>query len=136
MHVLVAEDEGFSRLLLEKLLKQLEFQVTTVDSGQKAFELLRDPKGPRLALLDWHLPDMEGPEICQRIRQLTLPYRFMLLLTAKTGTQHMKKAFEKGADSFIEKPFEMEFLAAKLLSVKRQLGHMMQLETLNPVATE
>ena len=69
MKILIADDEAISRRLLEKTLEREGYEVIAVDNGRLALQQLSLPDAPRLALLDWMMPEMDGPSVCQAIRQ-------------------------------------------------------------------
>ena len=70
MKILIADDDALSRRLLEKMLSRAGYQVTSVENGRLAVEQLHQPNGPRLALLDWVMPVLDGPGVCTEIRRL------------------------------------------------------------------
>ena len=120
MRVLVVEDSAVYRHLIEGLLREWAFDVTSVNDGAKAWDLLQQPDAPRLVLLDWMLPGMDGIELCRRIRGCE-PYVYTLLLTAKAEKEHLLEAMEAGADDYLIKPFDAPELKARLLAGKRIL---------------
>lgn len=83
--------------------------------------MLVKPDGPRLALLDWMLPEIEGVEICRRLRARPEgePYTYTVLLTGKSRKQEMLEAMDAGADDFLAKPFDPAELKARLMAGKR-----------------
>ena len=69
---------------MEKLLRQIGYEVVVAVNGRDAVEKLLDSDGPRLALLDWMMPEMDGPQVCERLRAATeRPYVYVILLTSK-----------------------------------------------------
>lgn len=106
--ILIAEDEAFSRALLRRTLESAGFQVLAVDNGKDALTNLLDVNGPPVAILDKHLPEISGPEICRRVRlDPSLPYRYLLILTASSTDESMKESLLSGADAFLGKPFDV-----------------------------
>src|SRR5260370_8309646 len=92
--------------------------VTLAESGSEAWRTREQPDAPKLVLLDWVLPDLDGIELCQRIRQAGAsgPYVYVILLTSKEGRQNMLDAMQAGADDYLMKPFdELELKAPPLL---------------------
>jgi CheY-like chemotaxis protein len=80
--ILIAEDDPVSRRVLETLLKKWGYEVVGANDGLEAARLLESREAPRMAVLDWMMPGLEGVQVCQRIRQdATRPYMYMLLLT-------------------------------------------------------
>src|SRR3954464_1285623 len=67
---LIAEDDLLSRLLLERMLAEWDYEAVAVSNGAEALRCLRVENAPKLAVLDWVMPEMEGPEMCRRLRAL------------------------------------------------------------------
>src|SRR5271155_2780078 len=117
MQALVVDDSAVYRKLIGDHLRGWGFAVTLAQSGAEASEILKQPDSPKLVLLDWVLPDLDGTEVCQRIRQAgsTGAYVYVILLTGKQGHQNMLDAMTAGADDFLLKPFDKMELKARLL---------------------
>ena len=115
MKILVADDEAVSRHLLEKTLTRASYEVIAVENGVLAAEQLCRPDGPRLALLDWVMPELLGPDVCRHVRQRRdQPYVYMVLLTSKESKQDVVAGLESGADDYLIKPFDPDELKARL----------------------
>lgn len=111
---LVVEDDASIRTLLQKTLVARGHDVTAVASGTEAWELLQETFFP-IVLLDWMLPDLDGLEVCKRLR--TLPhgdYTTVLLATAKNKPADWALALEAGADDYMTKPFSVRHLDIRL----------------------
>jgi two-component system cell cycle response regulator len=123
MQVLIVDDSPVYRKLIADHLHGWGFGCTVVGNGSQAWELLQKADSPKLVLLDWVLPDVDGIELCKRIRQgrSCRPYIYVILLTGKDGRQNMLKAMEAGVDDYLEKPFDESELKARLLVGKRIL---------------
>ena len=123
MKILVAEDSSFYRKIIADHLREWNFEFTCVRNGNEAWRALTKQDAPRLALLDWVLPDIEGIELCRRLRCRPEgePYTYTVLLTAKTEKEEMLRGMEAGADDFLAKPFDPLELKARLLVGKRIL---------------
>src|SRR5580692_2817779 len=121
MIILLAEDSAFYRRMIAKHLREWEFDFVDVRDGKEAWKVLVQQDGPKLALLDWVLPEIEGIEICRRLRSRPegAPYTYTVLLTAKSQKQEMLEAMDAGADDFLAKPFDPAELKARLLAGKR-----------------
>ena len=123
MQALVVDDSAVYRKLIGDHLRSWGFGVTLAETGSEAWRILEQPNAPKLVLLDWVLPDLDGIELCQRIRQAgsSSPYTYIILLTSKEGRQNMLQAMQAGADDYLVKPFDELELKARLLVGKRIL---------------
>ena len=120
--VLIADDDAFTRRLLQKTLQQSGYEVFAVENGRLALECLCSKSRPRLALLDWLMPELNGLELCREIRRHSeYPYIYMILLTAKTSKEDIVKGLEAGADDYLTKPWDFEELKARLRAGERVL---------------
>jgi two-component system, cell cycle response regulator len=131
--VLLAEDSAVYRLLIETQLRNWGFKLVLANDGQEAWKILSAANAPRLALLDWVLPEIDGIEICRRLRTRTEQgqYTYVVLLTAKSKKGEMLEAMDAGADDFLAKPFDPLELRARLLVGKRILELQNQLVSAN-----
>jgi diguanylate cyclase (GGDEF)-like protein len=122
MRILIADDELMSRRLLEKTLQRVGYDVTAVENGWLAADQLCKPEGPRLALLDWIMPELDGPGVCREVRKRKdQSYVYMILLTSKEKKEDVVAGLESGADDYLTKPFDPEELKARLRSGTRIL---------------
>jgi CheY-like chemotaxis protein len=125
MKVLIAEDDPVSRRLLEATIKTFGFEVILAADGAQAWAVLQGEDPPSLAILDWMMPEMDGVEICRRVRQLpaaTSPY--LILLTAKSEKTDVVIGLDAGANDYLTKPFDRSELRARI-----QVGtHVLELQ--------
>lgn len=119
--ILLAEDSPIYRRLIEAQFKEWGFSYVLATDGKEAWKHLCRPDAPGLALLDWVLPEIDGLEICRRLRAHAdkMSYTYTILLTAKSRQQEMLEAMDAGADDFLPKPFDPPELKARLLVGKR-----------------
>jgi phosphoserine phosphatase RsbU/P len=113
--VLIAEDDMISRRLLEATLTRWGYEVVVTCDGMAAWEVLRSPEAPALAILDWMMPGMDGIEVCRRVRSAptaTPPY--LILLTAKGRREDIVIGLQAGANDYVTKPFDREELHARM----------------------
>lgn len=122
MKILLAEDDPVSSRLVQHVLESAGYDVVSVAEGDTAAALLSGPDGPRLALIDWMMPGMDGPSVCKEVRRRRQqPYVYMVLLTAKESTEDVIAGLEAGADDYLKKPVHAAELKARLRSGQRIL---------------
>jgi two-component system, cell cycle response regulator len=115
MRVLIADDEPVSRLILQALLVKWGYDVVSAEDGDAAWEMLKSPDAPRMALLDWMMPGQNGVDVCRALRRLRPePYTYILLLTAKDAKESVVEGLESGADDYLTKPFNPQELKARI----------------------
>jgi DNA-binding response OmpR family regulator len=115
MKVLVADDDEVTRCLLEANLKDWDYEVSAVTDGSEALRVLNDGPLPDIILLDWMMPEKEGPEVCRIIRSRPqMASVYIILLTALGGRQNLIEGLEAGADDYVTKPFDRGELRARL----------------------
>ncbi|HVB34497.1 MAG TPA: diguanylate cyclase [Patescibacteria group bacterium] len=121
--VLIAEDDPVARRVVETFLTKWGYNVLAVTDGAEAWRILQSHDAPRLALLDWKLPGLEGIEVCRRVRlDSTHPYIYIVLLTASGQKQDLLAALHAGADDYLVKPFDAAELRARLYVGRRILA--------------
>ncbi len=129
--ILIVEDNREIRLLLEMTLKPLGHEVVSAENGHQALQLYKDRFFP-IMLTDWMMPEMNGVELCQKLRASDLPgYVFIVLLTAKDSQKDIITGLEAGADDYLVKPFNNAELKARLRTAKRILGLERTLKSAN-----
>jgi diguanylate cyclase (GGDEF)-like protein len=130
MRILIAEDDPVSRRLLEATLARWEYEIVVTGDGTEALKHLRGPDPPRLAILDWMMPGIDGVQVCQEVRKrVKEPYVYILLLTAKSRKQDAVEGMNAGADDYISKPFDSNELKVRLEAGKRILQLQAELVT-------
>ncbi len=123
MKILIAEDNHLYRLALQATLQEWGYEVVAVADGVSAFDILAGEDAPKLAILDWMMPGLEGTEVCRRIRALHKPEPpYLIVLTSKDSKENMVAALESGADDHIAKPFDRAELKARLRVGLRIVG--------------
>jgi diguanylate cyclase (GGDEF)-like protein len=121
--ILVADDSPVFRDMLQKMLLEWGYETIAVSDGRQAWDLLRQENGPRLALLDWMMPGMEGAEVCRQVRAgVRDRYVYMILLSVRAGLDDVVTGIESGADDYIVKPFEVDELHARVRAGRRVLA--------------
>ncbi|MEK8130569.1 response regulator transcription factor [Paenibacillus filicis] len=119
IHVLVVDDEWNMRNLLRIYLSKSGFQVTEASGGSEALSVIKQSSFD-LIILDVMMPDMDGWDVCKKIRKVNQSP--ILMLTARTETQDKVHGFNVGADDYVVKPFEPEELIARVFALIRRAG--------------
>src|ERR1700722_13010902 len=115
MKILIADDDEMSRRLLGRTLEREGYEVIAVNNGRSALEQLSLLDGPRLALLDWMMPELDGPGVCREIRKRSdRPYVHIVLVTSRGSKQDIVAGLESGADDYLTKPWDPAELTARL----------------------
>lgn len=117
-HILVADDDKHTRMLLRAVLESENYTVSTAENGEQALELL-DREHIDLVILDVMMPEMDGYEFTRIVRQTdsTLP---ILMVTAKHLPEDEKKGFLVGTDDYITKPIDEEKLLLRIKALLRR----------------
>lgn len=133
MRILIAEDDATSLLMLAGILEKCGHECVKTRNGTDAWEVLRQANAPKLAILDWMMPGMAGPELCERVRSLESdepPY--LILLTARDDTRSVVQGLKSGADDYLSKPYDPDELMARIhvgeriLDLQSRLTHRME----------
>lgn len=129
MNVLIAEDDTTSRAILKAVLSKWGYTVTAVDNGLSVLEILEKPQPPRLLILDWNMPVMDGLEVCQKIRALypLAPFH-IIMLTARAEKSHMVTGLDAGANDYIAKPYDNDEIRARINVGRRMIEVQEELE--------
>src|SRR5579872_1003846 len=111
LNALVADDDRVTAELLAHHLRRWEFDVRIVSDGGEAWDRLRAASAPTLAVIDWMMPRMDGPDVCRRVRrELPLANDYLILLTARDKREDVVAGLDAGADYYLIKPFDVEEL--------------------------
>jgi two-component system cell cycle response regulator len=115
VRVLIAEDDVASRSLLGRILTRWGYEVTSTADGVEAWRELQGRDPPRLAIVDWMMPGLDGVELCRRVREAdaTRP-PYIILLTAREGKHDVVIGLDAGANDYVGKPFDRDELHARL----------------------
>jgi len=123
MQILLADDNRVFRDMLQKVLLEWGYEVVVAHNGEQALEFLRQQNGPRLAILDWMMPGMEGDEVCRQVRAgVGGHYVYILRLNIRADLEDIVQGMNSGADDYIAKPFQFDELRARLRAGRRVLA--------------
>lgn len=121
MNILIADDSRPIRAMLRALLETADHTVVEAEDGAAALRVLEGDRAPTLALLDWNMPGLTGPEVCRRVRARTNePFVYLVLVTTRRDRSAMLDGLRSGANDYIVKPFDEEALLARI-----QIGEQM-----------
>ena len=113
--ILVADDDPVFRHQMESLLQKWGYHVDIARGGNEAWEQLQQPGGAGILLLDWMMPDVDGVDLCQRIKaEFHLRSTYIILVTANPLADDLVCALDAGADDFIAKPVNTVELLARI----------------------
>ena len=115
MKTLIAEDDSTTRTILVGILKKWGYNVTAVSDGLSAWEVLQQPDPPRLVILDWIMPEMDGLEVIKQVRaHLVDQPPYIILLTSKDDKADIISGLDAGANDYVKKPFDNDELYARI----------------------
>ncbi len=119
MNILIAEDDKISKKMLQTILIKDGHGVSAVEDGVKALEAIRKST-PDMLITDWMMPDLDGLELCRRLRALQLPsYVYIILLTALIEKERIREGLDAGADDYVTKPYDRTELLARVRAGER-----------------
>lgn len=127
--VLVADDDTPTRILLRAAISQWGYETVEAKDGLEAWDILQKPDAPRIVILDWMMPKLDGIALCQRCRDELDTHPYIILLTQVSGTNNLVIGLEAGADEFLSKPFNMAELRSRLYVGSRIVNYENQLQT-------
>lgn len=132
MDILLAEDSEPTRIMIKLILEKLGFTVTEASDGREAWNILMRDNSPRIAILDWLMPEISGIELVKKIRaqeSTTKQYTYIIMLTSNGEAAHSEESFNAGVDNYLTKPINHHNLSVTLNIAKRIIQLQTQLET-------
>jgi phosphoserine phosphatase RsbU/P len=115
VNILIAEDDPVSSYMLETTLSKWGYRVTIANDGDLALQTLQQKDAPQLVILDWMMPNLDGIELCRKLREDPAKQStYIILLTAKSDKKDVVIGLDMGADDYITKPFDSEELRARV----------------------
>jgi diguanylate cyclase (GGDEF)-like protein len=122
MQILLAEDQPTAAIFLCRTLEKMGHHVTVASDGEKAWQMLRQGDVP-LLISDWMMPNLDGPDLCRRIRAVGGErYIYIILLTSRDRREDRLEGLRAGADDFLTKPPDADELAIRLEIAERILA--------------
>ncbi len=119
MKILIVDDCPISRRVLDRNLTAWGYDTRLAHNGREALESLNMVESPRLVVLDWNMPELDGIEVCQAIRREQSPYRYIIFLTGFREKIDAIEALRSGADDFLTKPVVPEELRQRIRAGQR-----------------
>jgi two-component system, cell cycle response regulator len=120
MRVLIAEDDAASRMILRRAVQRFGHEVLVAEDGRKAWKLYRETPGVDVVISDWMMPDMDGLELCHRLREEKRDeYTYFIFLTTLNGKEHLLEGMQAGADDYLSKPLDRDQLEVRLIAAAR-----------------
>lgn len=129
MRILIAEDDLTSRAILKGMLEKFGHVVVVTVNGEEALRVMLQPDAPKLAILDWMMPQMDGREVVRRVRAIQSPESppYLIFLTAKAEKADIIAGLDAGANDYLSKPFDVGELRARIEVAKRMIETQEQL---------
>ena len=125
LQVLIADDDPVYRKLLENSITRWGFPVRTTSDGEETLRCLLANDGPKVAIIDWNMPKLDGIGVCRSVRErYSMTDVFLLILTARTEPDDLAMALDAGANDYVAKPFDRTELKARLTMGQRLVGLM------------
>jgi sigma-B regulation protein RsbU (phosphoserine phosphatase) len=120
LKILIAEDEFTTRMMVQVCLENWGYRVESVTNGEEAWAMLQKPDAPHIAILDWEMPELDGIEVCRRVKEMGMenpPY--IILLTGRDSEKDIIRGFDAGAEDYMTKPFNDNELRARVRVAER-----------------
>jgi phosphoserine phosphatase RsbU/P len=128
MRILIAEDDATSRIVLATVLTKDGYNVTATDDGGAAWEVLKKPNAPRLAILDLMMPGIDGLELVRRVRAIpSAAPPYLIIVSTKSEKADVISALDAGANDYLTKPFDPGELRARIEVGRRMIEMRFQL---------
>src|SRR5262249_3760217 len=121
MKVMIAEDNLATRLALTEMVAAWGFEVHSACDGLDAWQQLQPAQSPRLLIVDWMMPRLDGLELCRRVRRSVPGPAYIILLTARDDPKDIIVGLEEGADEYLTKPVSDDELRARINAGRRIL---------------
>lgn len=119
MRVLIVEDDAVSRTILERSVTKLGHECVVAANGAEAWERFRT-SDVKVVISDWMMPEMDGVELCRRVRAAEGDtYTYFILLTSLSDQEHLRVGIDAGADDYLNKPLNLYELVVRLRTAER-----------------
>lgn len=120
MKILIADDNPIWRALVKRHLELWGHEPVVAENGAQAWDLLRRENAPRLAILDWQMPGLDGIDVCRRVkRDPNHPFTYVVMLTSRDAQEDMVAGLDAGADDYLTKPIDPALLRSRIAAAER-----------------
>jgi CheY-like chemotaxis protein len=128
MKILVVDDDPIARKVLDAFLKQMRCEVDIVEDSHRALCAMLAPDAPHIAIIDWMMPNLTGPELCAKLREHEFEIQpYLLMLSARKEKGDIAAALDAGADDFLTKPFNIMETQARLRVAEKAINRQLVL---------
>ncbi len=118
--ILVADDDPVVRRVIQRAIEEDGWAVQLAADGHEAWRAIEGADPPRIVVLDWSMPGIDGIDICRRVRgRAGVSYVYLLMLTARADKDDVVRALDSGADDYLVKPFHPEELRSRIRAAER-----------------
>lgn len=129
--ILIADDDEATRILLRAAITQWGYQIVEASNGEEAWQILQQPDPPKILIIDWVMPKLDGLSLCKKIEKELNYHPYIIFLTRMSGTENVIEGLEAGADEFLLKPFDMAELRIRIFAGERIIKYRDKLEEKN-----
>jgi serine/threonine protein kinase len=120
MKILVAEDNAIWRAVVARHITSWGHEPVVAENGTQAWEILQRDDAPRLAILDWQMPGLDGIDVCRRVkRDPNHPFTYVVMLTSRDAQEDMVAGLDAGADDYLTKPIDPALLRSRIAAAER-----------------
>ena len=129
MRILLADDDRVARTVLDTFLRQSKHEVVIVEDGANALRVMTTEDAPRVAILDWMMPDISGLDLCRKLREQPAPIRpYLIILSGRKEKTDIAQALDAGANDYLTKPFNIVEAQARLRVAERAVAQQLALQ--------
>ncbi len=122
MRILIAEDDATSRAMLAVALSKAGYEPIATTDGAAAWAILQKPDAPKIVILDWMMPEMDGIDVTRQVRAMPTNHPpYILMLTSRSQSDEIVAGLEAGANDYLVKPFNPDELRARVAVGRRMV---------------
>jgi DNA-binding response OmpR family regulator len=114
MKILVVDDDAIITTLLENQLSEWGYEPMAYTKSLEALSVLTSDDAPKVAIIDWEMPIIDGLNICKSSRRIKGAHTYFIILTGNGSKQNVFEALQAGANDYVVKPFEPDDLKSRV----------------------